>query len=129
MLIFVFFKDDRVYAMTYANKTYDLGFDLELIDFRMTKYQGSEKAKSYESEVHLKDKTILISMNEPLKHGGYTLYQSSFEPSKDGGEPVVSILSVNRDPGRVLKYLGSALIVAGIILLFYRRKMNRKMAA
>lgn len=119
-----FFKGDRVYAMTYANKTYDLGFDLKLIDFRMTKYQGSEKAKSYESEVQLKDKTIVISMNEPLKHGGYTFYQSSFEPSNDGGEPTVSILSVNQDPGRVLKYLGSALIVAGIILLFYRRKIK-----
>ena len=121
-----FFKKDRVYAIAYLNKTYNLGFDLELIDFKMTKYQGSEKAKSYESEVYLKGKKNIISMNEPLKYGGYTFYQSSFEPSKEGGDPVVSILSVNRDPGRVLKYFGSALIVIGIALLFYRRKIIKK---
>ena len=124
-----FFKDNRVYVMAYLNKTYNLGFDLELIDFRMTKYQGSEKAKSYESEVRLKDKITVVSMNEPLKYGGWTFYQSSFEPSKEGGEPVVSILSVNRDPGRALKYTGSALIVAGVALLFYRRKMVKKFVA
>ena len=119
-----FFKGNRVYAVAYLNKTYNLNFDLELIDFRMAKYQGSEKAKTYESEVRLKDKKIIISMNEPLKYGGWTFYQSSFEPDKDGREPVVSILSVNKDPGRVLKYFGSLLIVVGIALLFYRRKMN-----
>ena len=118
------FKENRVYAMAYLNRTYNLGFDLELIDFRMTKYQGSERTKSYESEVHFDGQTRVISMNEPLKHKGYTFYQSSFEPSQDEREPVVSILSVNQDPGRALKYFGSILIVAGIALLFYRRKMN-----
>ena len=118
-----FFKGDQVFVIGYLNKTYNLGFDLKLVDFSVKTYQGSQKAKSYESEVQLKDRTVVISMNEPLKQGGYTFYQSSFEPSETGGEPVVSILSVNRDPGRALKYLGSALIVLGIVLLFYRRKM------
>lgn len=120
-----FFKGDRVYAVGYLNKTYHLDFDLELIDFRMTTYQGSEKAKSYESEVRFKDKTTIISMNEPLKHNGWTFYQSSFELPKTKEDPFVSILSVNRDPGRPLKYFGSLLIVTGIILLFYRRRMNK----
>lgn len=125
-----FFEEDQVYALAYLNKTYPLGFDLKLVDFRIKKYQGSEKAKSYESLVHVQDKgkgkEILISMNEPLKYKGWTFYQSSFEPSKTGGEPVVSILSVNRDPGRFLKYAGSALIVLGVILLFYRRRIVSK---
>ena len=109
-----FFKKDRVYAMAYLNKTLPLGFELELMDFKMTNYQGSLKAKSYESTVRLKGKTHVISMNEPLKHKGFTFYQSSFEPGEDREqEPTVSILSVGKDPGRVLKYFGSALIVAG----------------
>ena len=121
-----FFKGDRVYAMAYLNKTYNLGFDLELKDFKISKYQGSEKAKSYESLVRIEDKDILISMNEPLKYGGYTFYQSSFEAPKKEGEAYVSILSVNRDPGRILKYIGAFCIVAGIALLFFRRKMFKK---
>lgn len=121
-----FFKEDQVYALAYLNKTYPFGFNLELVDFRIKKYQGSEKAKSYESLVRVQDKEILISMNEPLKYNGWTFYQSSFEPSETGGEPVVSILSVNKDPGRLLKYAGSLLIVLGVILLFYRRRMISK---
>ena len=120
-----FFKEDRVYAMGYLNKTYNLDFDLELIDFRMTTYQGSEKAKSYESEIRFKDKTTIISMNEPLKLDGWTFYQSSFEPPKNKEDSFASILSVNQDPGRPLKYFGSLLIVMGITLLFYRRRMNK----
>ena len=119
-----FFKEDQVYALAYLNKTYPLGFDLKLIDFRIQKYQGSEKAKSYESLVRTPEKEVLISMNEPLKHKGWTFYQSSFEPSKTGGEAKVSILSVNKDPGRFLKYIGSSLIIVGVILLFYRRRIN-----
>lgn len=119
-----FFKEDRVYAIGFLNKTYNIGFDLELLDFKMLKYQGSDKAKSYESKVRFNNQTTVISMNEPLKYKNWVFYQSSFEPSKEGKEPTVSILSVNRDPGRFLKYFGSALIVAGIILLFYYRKIK-----
>ena len=120
-----FFKKDKLYALVYANKTQPLGFDLELQDFRMTKYQASDKAKTYESQVRLGDQSLVISMNEPFKHKGWIFYQSSFEPNKEGGDPVVSILSVNRDPGRPLKYIGSALIVLGVILLFYSRKLSK----
>jgi hypothetical protein len=63
-------------------------------------------------------------MNEPLKHKGYTFYQSSFEEDKMGN-PVTSVLTVNYDPGRWLKYIGCLLIVLGSILLFYFKKIGR----
>ena len=62
-------------------------------------------------------KQQLISMNEPLKYAGYTLYQASF--SKEEGRPPLSIFSVNRDAGRWLKYLGSLTIVLGAALMFW----------
>ena len=126
-----FFTKDRVYAISFLNQSYDLGFDIELIDFRIKTYQGVTKAKSYESEVRYMGKTALISMNQPLKEGGWTLYQSSFELPENSSsqeEAEVSILSVNKDPGRPIKYFGSSLIVAGISLLFYRRKIGKKPA-
>ena len=120
---------------------------LKLLDFRIKNYQGSDKAKEYESEVEILDKSlssedlnnkiedsetlesqtlkakkILISMNEPLKHKGWTFYQSSFIAPENTGGSYQSILSVNYDPGRVLKYIGSTWIVLGVILLFYRRR-------
>ena len=120
-----FFKKDKMYVLTYLNQAQPLDFSLKLLDFKITNYQGSKKAKSYESQVEMEDGTqILISMNEPLKYRGWTFYQSSFIEPKESGDPYVSVLSVNRDPGRMLKHIGSALIVFGIILLFYRRKLR-----
>ena len=62
-------------------------------------------------------------MNEPLKHEGFTFYQASFERD-ESGKPVTSILSVNHDPGRWVKYLGSFLIVLGSVVLFYFRRVQ-----
>lgn len=116
------FSDGQVYVVSYANRRIPLGFELALKDFRIGRYQGTLRAASYESVVTLPGSTDhLISMNEPLKHAGFTFYQASFE-SDPSGRPVASVLSVNRDPGRALKYFGSLLIVLGAIHLFYMKR-------
>lgn len=119
------FTDTNAYVFVYGNKRLNLGFDLELNEFRIGRYQGTMRAKSYESDVTVEGigKTT-ISMNEPLKHRGYTFYQASFQED-EMGKPLASILSVNHDPGRFWKYLGSLLVVVGAILLFYRTRAQR----
>jgi len=42
-----FFKEDRMYALSYLNQTKKLNFDLKLLDFRIKNYQGTQKAKEY----------------------------------------------------------------------------------
>ena len=116
-----FYEKDKMFAFGYLNRTHPLGFSIKLLDFRIRKYQGSDKAKSYESEVEVFGKKHIISMNQPLKVGGYTFYQSGFEEGEEGRK-TASILSVNKDPGRFVKYAGGALVVLGMTLLFYRRK-------
>lgn len=117
-----FYLEDRVYVVSYGNRRLQLAFPLRLKEFRMGKYQGTDRPSSYESQVEVPGRgEVVISMNEPLKHEGFTFYQSSFEKNQ-AGEPVVSVLSVNHDPGRGLKYLGSGLIVLGSILLFYFKR-------
>lgn len=120
------FTDQSVYILTFGNTRLDLGFDLGLKDFKVGRYQGTMRAASYESLVTVPGVgEHLISMNEPLKHQGYTFYQASFQEDEQG-RPIVSVLSVNRDPGRWIKYLGSALIVLGTIHLFYFKRRVAK---
>ena len=89
----------------------------------MGRYQGTMRAASYASDVQIPNVLEAhISMNNPLKHGGYTFYQASFQEN-DMGQATTSILSVNYDPGRWIKYLGSLLIVLGSILMFYFKQM------
>lgn len=118
------YLEDRVYFVSYANRRIELAFPLTLNKFNMDTYQGTDRAATYESEVTVPDRgNVTISMNEPLKHGGFTFYQSSFQRD-DMGRAVVSILSVNHDPGRWIKYLGSLLIVLGSIVLFYFKRVK-----
>lgn len=116
------FNDDHMLVISYGNRRIDMGFEMTLADFRVGRYQGTQRAASYESEVDVPGLGLqLISMNEPLKHKGFTFYQASFEQDETG-RPVASILSVNHDPGRWIKYLGSFLIVLGSIVLFYFKR-------
>src|SRR3972149_3762827 len=60
-----------------------------------------------------------ISMNQPLVHGKYVFYQSSYNDLPDGTQ--VSSLSVAYDPGRTLKHIGCILVCVGTFVMFYMR--------
>ena len=135
------FTDQAVYLLTYANRRLSLDFTIKLKDFHVGRYPGTMKAASYESVVDVLGKDLpagapgavagdqrTISMNEPLKYGGFTVYQSSFSED-DRGRPTESIFSVNKDPGRWVKYLGCLLIVFGSIHLFYFKRKSRVKAS
>ncbi len=104
-----------------GKETLKLPFELKLEKFRVGRDPGTDKAASYESTVvpigPNKLPPTLISMNEPLHYEGYTFYQASYQERP--GRPTISIFSVNWDPGRWVKYLGSLLICLGIIVMFY----------
>lgn len=116
------YTEENMFIVAFVFRQLDLGYSLQLQDFQVGHYQGTQRAASYESRVITPEKEeVLISMNEPLKYEGFTFYQASFEQDETG-RPVVSVLSVNHDPGRYIKYLGSFLIVLGSVLLFYFKK-------
>lgn len=119
------FTNNASYIVSFENIRYDIGFPMKLKEFRIGHYQGTQNPMAYESDVIVDGQVHNIAMNEPFKQNGYTFYQSSFEKD-DKGKPVASILSVNKDPGRWIKYLGSFLIVFGAILLMYFKKALAK---
>ncbi len=121
------FSDQAVFVVQYANRRLQLGYDIALKKFEIGHYPGTMQPSSYSSQVEVSQhgehpaENHLISMNEPMKYNGFTFYQSSFDEDEQG-RPMASVLSVNYDPGRWIKYLGSLFVVAGIIHLFYMRK-------
>lgn len=120
------FGDQSAYLMSYQNRRINLGFDLKLNKFEVQHYQGTMRAMEYASQVEAVAPSFsieqTISMNEPLKFMGYTIYQASFQQDEQTGEPVASVFSINQDPGRPLKYFGSLVLSLGTIWLFYQRR-------
>lgn len=120
------FGETSAYLLSYQNRRLPLGFDLRLNKFEVQRYQGTMKAMEYASQVQASAPGMeiesVISMNEPLKFMGYTIYQASFQEDEITGEPVASVFSINRDPGRPIKYLGSLVFSLGVVWLFYQRR-------
>ena len=124
--------DGKKVTVYLTKRSFMLPFEFTLANFKMDKNPGTNSPASYESFVDLfTDKGTSrhhIYMNNPLKHDGFTFYQASYSQDRETGQ-YSSTLSVNVDQGRVIKYLGSILLVIGSIWHFIingrtRRKEN-----
>lgn len=104
----------------FGRQTIELPFELKLQKFSKLDYPGTTTPMSYESQVEIGNTGVVqkISMNEPLKLEGFTIYQASYSISP---EQTLSIFSVNKDPGRELKYFGSLILGLGIIIITLMR--------
>jgi len=125
--------DGTVYDLVYANKMVPLGFALTLNDFEVGYYPGGRRPRSFESHVTLDDPTSggsfsrVISMNNPAKCGGYTLYQSRYR--EEPGSAAVSFLSVSRDPGQRIVFAGYiGLMIGMVVVLCTRIAEHRRIA-
>lgn len=112
-----------------SKKTLKLPYTMALDQFEMRMDPGTSKPASFQSNISLYKlnqgrSRHLVSMNRPLKVDDFTFYQASYFDS--GNERFGSVLSVNYDPGRPLKYLGSFMIILGSIWYFYLRRLLKK---
>ena len=103
-----------------------LPFSVTLNNFRRDVYPGTNMPREYESRITIKDGGItwpaIISMNEPLRYGGYTFYQSSTLMDREG-QPI-SVLSVVTNKGWVFPYISGIMLAFGLIyhLIWRMRK-------
>ena len=93
-----------------------LPFDLHLNDVVQQVYPGTNKARSYHSQVDLLADGIrqpaLIQMNEPLRHDGYTFFQSQYF-QKEKGE--ATGLAAVYNEGRLFPYISSIVMCIGLL--------------
>lgn len=118
------YKGERI-TFELAKKNITLPYELVLDQFKMDKDPGTNNPASFESYVTLfrgneGSTKHHVFMNNPLKYQNFTFYQASYFETQEG--PFGSVLSVNFDPGRFWKYLGSLLLVLGSIWHFVLRK-------
>ena len=105
-------------------KRLELPFTLHLDKFTHEVHPGSTIAKSYSSALRIVPKggkleegrPVLVRMNNPLRHEGFSFFQSSFGHNPDGRE--FTVLQVVRNPGWALPYAAFYLMGAGMLLQF-----------
>ena len=115
------------YTITIGRLQRPLPFSIELIDFRKINYPGTNKAKSFESDIIIHDGDvnwpITIRMNEPARYKGYTFFQSSFveRPNQE-----ITVLNVVHNIGQVFPYISSLIIFIGLLLHSFIRLQNKR---
>jgi ResB-like family len=122
-----FTKGEERINFELGKKTLSLPYEIILDQFKMDTDPGTQTPASFESFVTLfkgneGSTKHHVFMNNPLKHENFTFYQASYFQTQEG--PFGSILSVNFDPGRVWKYLGSLLLVFGSIWHYFLRRKH-----
>ena len=107
------------YGSSWLDKErYQLPFKIQLNDFQLENYPGSETPSSYASEVTVLDNgTSLksrIFMNNVLDYKGYRFFQSSYQKTPNGES---TVLSVNHDFwGTYITYFGYFLMTLAMLL-------------
>ena len=117
----------------HVKSKHDLPFSVTLQDFILETYPGTMRPAGFMSIVKVTDldtgklHDARIWMNNPLEYRGYTLFQSSYQ--QDRGREA-TVLSVAKDPGQNIVFLGYITLVLGmIIVLFTRIGQSRARAA
>jgi len=102
-------------------------FSLTLLKATHTTYPGTDIPKDFRSRVRIDNaksgekREVEISMNHPLRYGGYTYYQYQMDAgqmAEQAGRTPTSVLSVVRNPGWLTPYVGCGMVGAGLLIQF-----------
>ena len=125
--------------VAYGWRQIPLPIALELVEFEVQRNEGSDSPAGFKSTVRVTNlegqtATGQCWMNNPFSYPGewwrtwtgftYKMSQASWNP-ENLGQSTIQIL---RDPGWLLKWIGSLLIVSGIFMLFYLKGFRRPAA-
>jgi hypothetical protein len=102
-------------------------FTLTLLKATHTVYAGTDIPKDFRSRVRIDNKKtgeqreVEISMNHPLRYGGFTFYQYQMDAgqvAEQAGRTPSSVLQVVRNPSWLTPYIGCAMVGAGLVVQF-----------
>ncbi|MDX9972206.1 MAG: cytochrome c biogenesis protein ResB [FCB group bacterium] len=120
---------DGSWSFKLQRRRWPLPFTLVLNTFSRELHPRTAMAKAYASEVTRIDggtrQAVRISMNEPLRSNGYTLYQASWGPQDAApGTPLYSVLAVSRDPAERFPLYACIIVTCGLVLHFTIRLLG-----
>jgi hypothetical protein len=123
--------------IAYGWKIVPLPIGLELLDFEVKRNEGSDSPAGFKSTLRVvtadgQTATGSCWMNNPFSYPGawwrtwtgltYKISQASWNP-ENLAQSTVQIL---RDPGWLLKWIGSLLVVIGVFMMFYLQPYRKQ---
>ena len=121
--------DDGVsLELTFGQQRRALPFRVQLEEFAIDHYPGTQRPAMFRSRVVLTDAQRgvevrkAIEMNDPLGYREFVLHQSSYHTD---GMQTVSVLGVSRDPGWAIVLVGYVMLMLGMAVTLGTRVRRR----
>jgi hypothetical protein len=123
--------------IAYGWKIVPLPIGLQLLDFEVTRNEGSDSPAGFKSTMRIltadgETATGSCWMNNPFSYPGawwrtwtgftYKISQASWYPEHLG----LRTVQILRDPGWLLKWIGSLLVVVGVFMMFYLQPYRKQ---
>ncbi|HNZ19371.1 MAG TPA: cytochrome c biogenesis protein ResB [Candidatus Hydrogenedentes bacterium] len=117
--------DGKPWVIDLRKERFQLPFAVALDKFTHEMHPGTQMPRKFESDVRKVEngieQSVTISMNAPLRHRGYTLYQASWGPPDAGpGEPLFSVFAVVNNPADQFPLYACIIISVGLCVHFAR---------
>lgn len=125
------YQSEKIDTVDVDGKSYQIGlrfksdykpYALTLKDVQAKMYPGTQTAKWYSSDFVLDDKTTdtkseqKVFMNNPLRYGGETFYQTGYAKDTSGRE--ISTLQIVKNKGWMIPYVCCMFVVIGLVAQF-----------
>ncbi|HTB83264.1 MAG TPA: cytochrome c biogenesis protein ResB [Candidatus Sulfotelmatobacter sp.] len=119
--------DDHTFTLLMQPVRVRHPFSLTLLKATHTVYPGTDIPKDFRSRVRVENpqtgenREVEISMNHPLRYGGYTFYQyqmSAGQLVEQAGQIPYSVLQVVRNPSWLTPYIGCGMVGVGLMIQF-----------
>jgi hypothetical protein len=119
---YTFAANDHQWTIAMRRRAWQVPFTVELVKFTRQLHPGTEMAKSYESDIlkieNDQQQPVTIRMNEPLRHLGYTFFQSSFSENPQARGGFNSTFAVVKNPADQWPLYACIVITCGLLLHF-----------
>jgi hypothetical protein len=112
---------DKKYSVAMVRERWKVPYQIHLDKFTVELYEGTEKAKVYQSEITKKDdlgdEKHVVGMNEPLRHSGYTFFQASYGRVTEDS-PYYTVFAVVKNPSDEWPTYACIVATLGLMLHF-----------
>lgn len=114
--------DGKSYSIALRFRHYYKPYSITLNDVEREDYVGTKTAKSYSSDFVLNDfekntsSKQRIWMNNPLRYGNETFYQSGHDRTRDGRE--YTVIQIVKNAGWMIPYVACMVVVVGLFAQF-----------
>ena len=119
----VFKTGGRTFGVVLRKREYLLPYRVELRKVEGNMHPGTGMAARYASDITRYEGStahdVHISMNNPMREGGYIFYQSGYQPaSRMTGGVAISTFSVSRNPTDQVPLYACIVIAIGLLIHF-----------